>query len=157
LNGWKILAHLSSSPVPDTMSRYRENPLYDQFGGKSIRWRQLEPGWPMPVPSQIFTGPVVMLIDARTFSAGEDTAAAFKLMKRGKIVGTPDGGSTGQPLMFDLPGGGTARICVKRDSYPDGTDFVGVGVLPDVRVAPTIDDVRRGRDAALTAALAAMR
>ena len=78
-------------------------------------------------------------------------------MKRGKIVGMPDGGSTGQPLMFDLPGGGTARICVKRDGYPDGTDFVGVGVLPDVRVAPTIDDVRHGRDAALTAALATMR
>lgn len=71
-----------------------------------------------------------MLIDARTFSAGEDTAAAFKLMKRGPIIGSASGGSSGQPLELSLPGGGSARICVKRDVYPDGSSFVGVGVLP---------------------------
>jgi C-terminal processing protease CtpA/Prc len=61
-------------------------------------------------------------------------------MDRGKIVGQPTGGSTGQPLIIGLPGGGSARICSKRDRYPDGTEFIGVGVQHDVEVLPTIAD-----------------
>jgi C-terminal processing protease CtpA/Prc len=70
-------------------------------------------------------------------------------MRRGPIIGMPSGGSTGQPWMFDLPGGGTARICVKRDSYPDGTSFVGTGIIPDIQVPLTVRDIRAGSDAAL--------
>lgn len=101
----------------------------------------------------VFQGPVAMLVDARTFSAAEDTAAVFKLMQRGIVIGSASGGSTGQPWLFDLPGGGTARICVKRDSYPDGTTFVGTGVVPDIEVPLTIKDVREGRDAVLERAV----
>jgi C-terminal processing protease CtpA/Prc len=78
-------------------------------------------------------------------------------MKRGTIVGEPTGGSTGQPLMFKLPGGGAARVCTKRDTYPDGKDFVGVGVQPQVLVRPTIADFRAGRDTVLEAALDFLR
>lgn len=80
-----------------------------------------------------------MLIDARTFSAAEDTAAAFKLMQRGPIVGVASGGRSGQPLSLPLLGGGSARICIKRDTYPDGRNFVGVGVHPTfVRFARSV-------------------
>jgi carboxyl-terminal processing protease len=94
----------------------------------------------------VFNGRVAMLIDARTFSAAEDTAAIFRLMKRGIIVGMPSGGSTGQPWFFNLPGGGQARICIKRDSYPDGTSFVGTGIVPDIQVSATIAGIRAGAD-----------
>ena len=97
---------------------------------------------------------MALLIDARTFSAAEDTAAAFKLMRRGRIYGSASGGSSGQPWSFALPGGGTARVCVKRDEYPDGSSFVGVGVLPDVPLEPRVEDVRTGRDAVLERAVA---
>jgi C-terminal processing protease CtpA/Prc len=74
-------------------------------------------------------------------------------MKRGTIIGEPTGGSTGQPLIFDLPGGGYARVCSKHDRYPDGKEFVGVGVQPNVVVHPNIADFRAGRDTVLLAAL----
>ena len=45
----------------------------------------------------------------------------------------------GQPYMFDMPGGGSARICTKRDTYPDGREFVG-GVKPDIEVRSTLND-----------------
>jgi hypothetical protein len=61
---------------------------------------------------------VLVLTSARTYSAAEDFVVAFDAMQRGRIVGEATGGSTGQPLLFDLPGGGKARICTKRDSYP---------------------------------------
>jgi C-terminal processing protease CtpA/Prc len=74
-------------------------------------------------------------------------------MKRGKIVGEPTGGSTGQPLTFPLPGGGAARVCTKHDAFGDGTEFVGTGVVPDVAASPTVADLRAGRDTVLQAAL----
>jgi carboxyl-terminal processing protease len=51
--------------------------------------------------------------------------------------------------LFDLPGGGKARICVKRDMYPDGTTFVGTGIVPDIHVPMKVEDVREGKDPVL--------
>jgi C-terminal processing protease CtpA/Prc len=97
--------------------------------------------------------PVVVLTSAHTYSAAEDFAVVFDAMKRGEIIGEPTGGSTGQPLQFPLPGGGAARICTKHDRYPDGKEFVGVGVQPAVLVHPTVKDFRAGRDTVLEAAI----
>jgi C-terminal processing protease CtpA/Prc len=60
------------------------------------------------------------------------------------LVGQRTNGSTGQPLLVELPGGVTARICTKWDSYPDGREFVGVGVIPDVEVYPTQREIADG-------------
>jgi C-terminal processing protease CtpA/Prc len=56
-------------------------------------------------------------------------------------------------LNFKLPGGGSVRICTKDDSYPDGRVFEGVGVFPQVKVSPTVSDIRQGKDAALERAI----
>ncbi|MEM1181973.1 MAG: hypothetical protein AAGM22_26740, partial [Acidobacteriota bacterium] len=58
---------------------------------------------------------------------------------------------------LDLPGGGSARIVTKRDTYPDGSDFVGRGVQPDLVAAPTVEAFRQGRDVELEAALEAIQ
>jgi len=65
----------------------------------------------------------------------------------------PSGGSTGQPASFQVPGGGWARVCTKRDRMGDGTEFVGVGVIPDIKVETTIDSIRKGKDLQLEAAI----
>lgn len=104
--------------------------------------------------SLFYSKPVLVLTSPRTYSAAEDFSVAFDAMARGKIMGEPTGGSTGQPLFFKLPGGGNARVCTKRDTYPDGRAFVGVGIQPNILVHPTIADVRAGRDTVLEAALA---
>lgn len=90
-------------------------------------------------------------------AVAEDFAVAFDLAGRGPLVGEATGGSTGQPLMFALPGGGQARVCTKRDTYPDGREFVGVGVIPDRKVPTTVADLRAGRDRALEAAIEEVR
>jgi len=89
----------------------------------------------------------------RTFSAAEDFTIDFELMRRGKIIGEPTGGSTGQPLFFPLPGGGSARVCSKQNLYPDGRQFVGVGIQPQILVRPTVADFRASRDTVLEKAL----
>jgi C-terminal processing protease CtpA/Prc len=75
-------------------------------------------------------------------------------MERGPIIGEPTGGSTGQPLRLQLPGGLVASICSKSDQFPDGTDLVGVGIQPDLLVSPSVADIRAGRDTVLEAAIA---
>jgi C-terminal processing protease CtpA/Prc len=154
--GLELLRHLTEAPLPSMTSMYRESDALDRArSGKMspIKWRTLEGSELQPASGQTFHGPVAMLIDAQTFSAAEDTVAVFKLMRRGAIVGTASGGDTGQPWMFDLPGGGRARVCVKRDTYPDGTTFVGTGIVPDVQVQMKIEDVREGKDPVLERAV----
>lgn len=151
-NGLGLLRALSREPLPSTQAQIRVNDPQVR-GAPLVIWRPLPQGAQQPPQARVYEGPVALLIDARSFSAAEDTAAVFKLMKRGIIVGTPSGGSTGQPLMQPLPGGGMVRICAKRDSYPDGSDFVGKGVQPDHRVPQTVASVREGRDLALDEAV----
>ncbi len=78
---------------------------------------------------------------------------AFAQAHRGILVGEATAGSSGQPLMFKLPGGGMARICTKHDSFADGREFVGIGVMPDVPVHITRSDIAAGRDRVLESTL----
>jgi C-terminal processing protease CtpA/Prc len=104
-----------------------------------------------------YDGRMVLLIGPATFSAAEDFASSFDILNAGVLIGEPTGGSTGQPLMFALPGGGMARICTLQERYADGREFVGVGIQPKVKVGQTAADFRAERDAVLEAALAYLR
>ena len=84
-----------------------------------------------------YLGPVAVLTDRGTFSAAEDFCAMFRGMKRGPIVGTPTGGSTGNGVQTRLTKGIYANICSKHDFMPDGTEFVGIGIIPDIIIEET--------------------
>ncbi|MRW82556.1 hypothetical protein GJ698_00435 [Pseudoduganella sp. FT26W] len=156
-NGYAVLSYLSREPFATSSSYVRsDDAVMRAQAGAAINWSRTSWGdetYRNKHP-EVYNGPVAVLTSAQTFSAAEDFAVAFRGMKRGIIVGEASGGSTGQPLFLDLPGGGKARICVKRDTYPDGTAFVGVGVLPDVEAHPTVASVRAGTDPVLERALA---
>ena len=97
--------------------------------------------------------PTLVLIGRKTASAAEDFLIMADDIDHLTTMGEPTHGSTGQPLSLELPGGGTARISAKRDFYPDGREFIGLGVQPDILVQSTVDDIRAGRDAVLEKAL----
>lgn len=118
-------------------------------------------GWYEPKPSQwagrphdFYSKPVVMLIGPRALSASDVFAEVFQLLHRGKLVGEPTGGSTGDPLGFALPGGGSARVATSTDV---GIGLVGRGVQPDVLVPRTARDFLAGNDAALHAAITTLK
>lgn len=151
--GYRLLSRLTDKPFRTSRWRTREYlPTYRAWSRPEGVHAE-DAGEIPPDGKRLYTGPVMVLTSARTYSAAEDFVVAFDAMKRGRIVGEVTGGSTGQPLVFDLPGGGKSRICTKRDSYPDGREFVGVGVQPQVVVHPRVADLRAGRDTVLQAAL----
>lgn len=160
--GTDVLQQLTRERLPEMQSSFRdERQSFRTQPTASMPWFRLPPensGAPEEqAGAQTFSGPVIMLIGTKTFSAGEDTAAIFRLSQRGLLIGEATGGSTGQPLQLKLPGGGEAIICAKRDSYPDGSDFVGKGVQPDVLIKPSVADIRAGRDPVLAKAIALIR
>ncbi|MCC8364289.1 hypothetical protein LK996_14535 [Lysobacter sp. A6] len=151
--GYKVLATLTDKAFQTSAWRTREYvPTYRAWQQGEQAHREAA-GVVAPDGARRYDKPVYVLTSARTYSAAEDFAVAFDAMQRGRIVGEATGGSTGQPLIVSLPGGIMARICTKRDTYPDGREFVGVGVKPQVVVHPTVADFRAGRDTVLEAAL----
>jgi carboxyl-terminal processing protease len=40
-----------------------------------------------------------------------------------------------------------------RRTFPDGSQFEGVGISPDVEIHPTAQDLKQGRDVVLNKAL----
>lgn len=97
--------------------------------------------------------PIVLLIGHNTASAAEDFLIFADNQKHMTKIGEPTFGSTGQPMLFDLPNGGQARICTKKDTYPNGKEFVGVGIQPDIEVRKTLSDYMENKDPALDRAL----
>jgi C-terminal processing protease CtpA/Prc len=107
-------------------------------------------------PAHHIDVPVAVLTSARTFSAAEDFVAAFHAMQRGITVGETTAGSTGQPLFFQLPGGGSARVCTRNDRASDGTAFEGIGLRPSISISPTAESIRNGSDPVLERAALAL-
>jgi C-terminal processing protease CtpA/Prc len=46
-----------------------------------------------------------------------------------------------------------ARVCTKQDTYPDGTEFVGIGIIPDIPVEQTLSDYKNNVDTVLESAI----
>lgn len=99
--------------------------------------------------SNPYRGDVYLLTDGGCFSACEDFLVPFKNSHRATIIGARSAGSTGQPAFQDLGDGMGVSVSTKREYFPDGSIFEGVGVAPDIDVQTTIEDLRAGRDPVL--------
>jgi carboxyl-terminal processing protease len=101
-----------------------------------------------------FRGPVVVLTNARTASAAEVFAAAMRERGRALVVGEQTCGCVlGIRRRHVLPDGGVLDISEMDYRTAAGSRLEGAGVRPDMEIAPTLEDLRRGRDRALTLAL----
>lgn len=97
--------------------------------------------------------PTVILIGHKTFSSAENFLVLADNQKHMIKVGEKTAGSTGNPLFFELPGGGAAMICTLQNTYPDGREFVGYGIKPDLEIKTTINDFLNHKDPVLDRAL----
>ncbi len=97
--------------------------------------------------------PTVILIGHNTASAAEDFLIYADNQENMTKIGEPTFGSTGQPMYFDLINGSKARICTRKDTYPDGREFVGYGIKPDIEVKTTLTDYIENKDPVLEKAI----
>jgi C-terminal processing protease CtpA/Prc len=167
-NGYRIAAYLTDDTLQTSAWKTREhraahkawgrfNERYKDYAEMNAWYDGGTHGAVAPAEGRRLIVPTVVLQEHATFSAAEDFLIAIEKIPQITTVGRPSGGSTGQPLGIDLPGGGRANICTKRDTYPDGRDFVGIGIAPDIFVEARVEDVQKSRDPALDRALELLR
>jgi C-terminal processing protease CtpA/Prc len=112
-------------------------------------WGNIEPS------PEILSLPTAILTDSETLSAAEDFLMAFQSGKGQAIrVGRSTGGSTGQPLVRELPGGGILGVCTISMPWPEKVWCKGIE--PHVYVEPTIEDVIRNEDRTLKIAVSSL-
>lgn len=113
-------------------------------------WGQVDPA------SERLDCPTAVLTGSETGSAAEDFLLALESGQGGAIrIGTSTAGSSGQPLMEALPGGGMVGICTVRMPWPE--EVARKGIEPHIWVEPLVEDVIRGEDRALGEAVRVLK
>jgi C-terminal processing protease CtpA/Prc len=100
-----------------------------------------------------YAGKVVILVDETSMSQAEYTAMAFRSARGATVVGSTTSGADGNVSPFALPGDLRTMISGIGVFYPDKTPTQQVGIVPNIRVLPTISGIRAGRDEVLERAL----
>jgi len=114
---------------------------------------------PLPVrPGTPFAGPVVVLVDTLTASAGEIVAGALQ-DTGASLVGTNTyGKATVQSVSVPgLPGGWGIRVTTARYYTRSGRNIEGTGLQPDVIIPMRADLIQSSRDRQLQRALIQLR
>ena len=100
---------------------------------------------------------LVLLVDDGCASACEDFVMPLQWIGRATVVGDTTFGSSGQPRLLQFGAGMQARVSTRREYFPDGAEFEGVGIAPDVIVPRTVASLREQGDPALDVAIAILR
>lgn len=148
-----VMRHLSETPMQYERWTSRMYIPAHAAWNRPAEWYNSGPDTLRPINKKIYTKPVILLVNESTYSSAEDFCTIFRGAKRGLILGVPTAGSSGNPIDIDLPGGGSVYICTKHNTYPDGTQFVGIGIIPDIEVKETVESWRNKQDLALEKAL----
>lgn len=103
----------------------------------------------------VYKGRVVVLVNGETASEPEMLTAALKEYGRVTVVGERtrgafNGFTEGVPLPDKA---GILVVPIDRGISPQGKEYEGIGVTPDVAVEDSIRDFREGRDRAMETAL----
>jgi carboxyl-terminal processing protease len=102
-----------------------------------------------------FNGKLIVLVDSKSASAAEIFARVVQLEKRGTVVGDLSSGSVMESKLYPHRIGSmvmtffAASITEAGLIMSDGKNLEHVGVMPDMRILPTADDLAAGRDPAL--------
>jgi len=151
--GFELIGYLTDQPFYQAVNIKRTyTPVERAWGNVPDKLDITHYDW-KPHQDIVYNKPVALLIGPDTYSAAEDFTVGFKSISRGTIIGQATGGSTGQPLFFQLPLGGMGFVCAKRDLLSDGQEFVGRGIQPDIAVSYSYENFINGKDEAIEKAL----
>jgi carboxyl-terminal processing protease len=102
---------------------------------------------------QIYSGPVVILVDAHSASSSEVFAAGMQDTQRAKVIGSQSCGCVlGIAKPRVMKGGGVLEMSEVLWFSPKGRKLEGTGIIPDKIVMPSVADLQRRRDPVLAEA-----
>jgi len=110
-------------------------------------------GQEIPKPDETYQGKLVVLVNENTQSSAEYQSMAFKAGNNTTIIGSQTAGADGNVSPISLPGGLSTYISGIGVYYPDGTQTQRIGIVSDIKVEPTINGIKQGKDEVLEKAI----
>ena len=103
---------------------------------------------------QPFSGPLALVVDELSVSTTEIFAGGLQSLGRARVFGAQSAGQALPAAAEKLPNGDVLLHAIGNFLLPTGRAVEGVGVTPDVAAPVTREQLLRGADSALDAALA---
>ena len=100
-----------------------------------------------------YKGKLVILINEDTQSNAEYTTMALRVTPNATVVGSTTAGADGNVSAIYLPGGIFTYISGIGVLNPDRSETQRVGIIPDVKMEPTVNGIRDGKDELLDKAI----
>jgi C-terminal processing protease CtpA/Prc len=112
--------------------------------------------WQLPVtPNAIqYKGKLIILVNETTQSQAEYSCMVLQAAYNDvTIVGSQTAGADGDVTGIALPGGISVAFSGHGIHYPDGRLTQGIGIVPDIKISPTVKGIKEGRDEVLERAI----
>ncbi len=111
--------------------------------------------WEIPVaPKFIYNGRIIILVNEETQSQAEYSCMVIQAAHNNTtIVGSQTAGADGDVTGISIPGGIQTAFSGHGIHYPDGKPTQGIGIVPDVKISPTIKGIKEGKDEVLERAI----
>lgn len=130
--------------------QYRDGPTHSDLSSP-------EPLVVSPSGSRRFHGPVAVLTNRKSTSVAEAFVLAMRGLPNVTIVGDSTAGGSGNSSARELPNGWTYRFPISMLTDEGHSSFEEIGLLPDIWVRGSAEELSAGRDAPLDTALAVLR
>ena len=112
---------------------------FDQTTEPDGRWR--------------YAGKIVVLINEEAISQAEHTCLFLEAAAGATFIGSPTNGANGDVTTTILPGAISVNFTGHDVRHADGRQLQRIGIQPHVRVEPTVEGIRAGRDEVLAKAI----
>ncbi len=111
--------------------------------------------WEIPVtPKFIYNGRIIILVNEETQSQAEYSCMVIQAAHKNTIImGSQTAGADGDVTGISIPGGIQTAFSGHGIHYPDGRPTQGIGIVPDVKISPTIKGIKEGKDEVLERAM----
>lgn len=96
---------------------------------------------------------MAILVDQGSASASEILSGALQQNGIAKLVGTRTFGKGSVQTLMDVGGGAQLKVTIARWLTPNGSSISNGGLLPDINATTTPDDLSKGSDPTMDAAV----
>jgi len=109
--------------------------------------------WSIYPEGEYFDKPLILLTDRYTVSAGERATMAFKVLPNLTHIGDNTNGAFSTLISRELANGWFYSVVPQKTEFEDGVNYAGIGMIPDVYVKNTEEEMKAGKDRTLEEAL----
>lgn len=146
-NSRRVAGRFAKQDYPVSVQQFRDGPEHDNF-------TPLETWNIVPEGAWQFAKPVVVLANERSASACEWFVLAMQQIPHVQFIGQTTAGSLGSRIARELPNGWTCGVTVQRLYTASDTMLLeSRGMIPDVVVQNTVEELQAGLDRILEAAM----